>query len=140
MRVFCLAPGDIETCWGDFAVILQQLEHACQNMTADQVCAAVKNSTAQLWGLQDEERVHAIVVTEMQHTARGQVCVIVSAYGSPPTSDKRAVIDGLHDVVAAIEEWAREAGCVAMRVIGRKGWRRWDRRFQKTAEVLECPL
>lgn len=133
MRVFCLSPEEMETCWEDFAVILQRFEHACKNLTADQIVNAVKNSTGHLWGLQDDHRVHGIVFTEVQETARGLICVIVGAYGEASDADKRSVL-------ASIEEWAKGINCVAMRIIGRKGWRRWDRRFQKTAEVLECPL
>jgi hypothetical protein len=133
MRVFCLSPQEMETCWQDFAVILQRFERDCQNLTADQVVTAVRNSTGHLWGLQDEHCVHGIVFTEIQQTARGLVCVLVGAYGEGSEEDKRAVL-------AAIEDWARDLHCISMRIIGRKGWRRWDRRFRKTAEVLECPL
>jgi hypothetical protein len=91
-------------------------------------------SAQQLWGLQDDERVRGILVTEIQSTARGLICVIVGACGEPPEKDKRTLL-------AFVRKWAREdIGCCAVRVIGRKGWLRWDRRFTQTGIVMEAPL
>ncbi len=87
----------------------------------------------QLFGLQDEHRVHAFVVTEIHDTAKGKVCLLVGACGSAPDKDKRELFD-------YIESWAREIGCNALRLIGRKGWLRWDRRFRQTGIVAEREL
>lgn len=133
VRVFCLKPEEIENCWEDFAVLLHRFELICRDITVDQIVEAVKHSTMQFFGLQDESRVHGFVVTEIHKTARGPICVLVGACGWAPDEDKRAIL-------SHIEEWARSQHCVALKIIGRKGWRRWDRRFKATGEVLECPL
>lgn len=134
MRAFSLdKPELIDTCWADFAVLLQRFEMICQDLTADQIVLAVKQSRMQFFGLQDDIRVHGFVVTEIHNTAKGPVCVLVGACGEAPEPDKR-------ELLTRIEEWARERGCVAMRIIGRKGWLRWDRRFHEVAKVMEAPL
>ena len=133
MRVFCLKAEEIESCWQDFIVLLQRFEACCRDLTADQIVRGVRLSTMQLFGLQDAERVHAFLTTEIHETAQGKVCVLVAACGSAPEADKRALLE-------FVEGWAREVGCVALRIVGRKGWLRWDRRFKRTGIVAEMAL
>lgn len=133
MRVFALKPEEIETCWEDFAVLLNRFEMLCQELTVQQIVEAVRDSKMQFFGLQDAHEVRGFVVTEIQETAKGKVCVLVGACGSAPDEDKRQLF-------SHIEGWAREIGCTALKVIGRKGWMRWDRRFRETGRVMELCL
>ena len=133
MHPFCLEASQIDALWGDFAVILHRFERTCENLTAEQIVSAVRQGKQQLWGVQDDMRVHGILITEVQQTAKGLVCVLVGACGSAPESEKRALL-------AMVEDWARSLGCVALKILGRKGWARWDRRFKVTGMILEAPL
>lgn len=134
MIVFCLHADEIESDWQAFAPLLYRFENECQEMTAHGIKAAVMRSGQQLWGLRDERKVHALLITEIQATARGHICVIVGAVGTAPEKMKRTLL-------AFVRKWAKEdIGCSVMRIVGRKGWLRWDPRFKQTAIVCEAPL
>lgn len=133
MNVFSPHANQIDELWPYLAPLLGVYERRCKSLTAEQVYHAAKASRQQIFGLQDGERVHGLVVTEIQATARGKVCELVAACGMAPNEDKRQI---LH----AIEQWAREIGCVAVRLQGRKGWTRFDKRFRQTAIVAEMRL
>jgi hypothetical protein len=133
MNVFSLHANQIDDVWPHLAPLLGVYERRCKALTAEQVYHAAKASRQQIFGLQDGERVHGLVVTEIQSTARGPVCELVAACGLAPNEDKRQI---LH----AIEEWAREIGCVAVRLQGRKGWLRFEPRLRQTGIVAELRL
>lgn len=135
MNVFCLSADQVEGCWNDFAWLIERFERVCGDITTVQIRESALASKQQIWGLQDEERVHAIMVTEIASTAQGLVCRLIAAVGTAPEPDKRRLLD-------TISAWAREIGCVFIRFSGRKGWLRWDRRFKQTgitAEISLCP-
>lgn len=134
MLIFCLHADEIDEQWHAFAPLLTRFENECKEMTAHGIKAAVMRSGQQLWGLRDETKVHALLITEIQATARGNICVIVGAVGTAPDKMKRTLL-------AFVRKWAKEdIGCVCLRIIGRHGWLRWDKRFRQTAIVAEAPL
>lgn len=133
MKVFCLSSDQVQACWDDFAHLIERFERVCGDITTVQVRESAMTSKQQIWGLQDEERVHAIMITEISSTAKGLVCRLVAAVGTAPERDKRFLLD-------TISAWAREIGCVLVRYSGRKGWLRWDRRFKQTGITAEYSL
>lgn len=133
MKVFSLSAQDVDSCWLLVEGLLRLYERKCQELSIIQIREACLASRMQLFGLSDEERIYGIAVTEIQETVRGKICVIVVGVGmgGPYWKD---LLDRLH-------EWAKEIGCVAVRIIGRKGWLRYDPRFkQMRTVVMESPL
>jgi hypothetical protein len=133
MNVFSLHADQIDDVWPHLAALLGAYERQCEALTAEQVYTAAKASRQQIFGLQDGTHIHGIVVTEIQSTARGPVCELVAAIG-------RAPVEAQHQLMEQIEDWARQIGCVAVRLQGRKGWLRFDRRFRQTGIVAEIAL
>lgn len=134
MHVFSLAADQIESAWDAMAPLLAIYEKRCQDLSPEQIRRAALESKQQIFGLQDEAcRIHGLVVTEIQVTSRGLTCVLVAACGTAKPEYKREILD-------RIREWAKELGCVTLRIQGRKGWLRWDRRFKQTGITMECPL
>lgn len=131
MRIFCLSPAEIEICFDDFARLL---EFDGFDLTPQQIKKNCLASTQQLWGLQDALEVHGICLTEIIQTSHGLVCLIVGACGR---HIPKPLMERLHDEIGT---WAKGLGCVSMRIQGRKGWLRWDRRYQQTGIVAERPL
>lgn len=133
MHVFSLSAEQVESCWDDFSHLLTLFEKMCRGITAQTIKEAAIASRQQIFGLQDGERIRGIVVTEIQTSVRGKICVLVAACGSAPQADKR-------EILSVISDWARELGCVALRIQGRKGWLRWDPSFRQTGIVAERAL
>lgn len=134
MRMFCLSPTDVttETIWSDMEPLLSRFAAATGEASPDQIRNGVAQEMLQLWGLQDAERVRAVTITELSDTPRGLLCTIRIAASDdsvPPPIQER--------MLDTIANWAREKGCVALRIVGRKGWLKRFPQFKQTAIVME---
>lgn len=130
IKLFGLAADEIPLWWEDLEPLAQRFERECQTFTAQEIRTLAQSSKQQIFGIATETQVLGFVVTEIQNTARGLICVLVIACGTGPEGAKR-------ELVERISQWAKELGCVALRIQGRKGWLRWDRGFKQTAIVAE---
>ena len=133
MRLFVLNGDQVESTWNDYRHLFEQFERATGEMTAEQVKAGAIDSTLQIWGLQDSEKVHGVVATEVIQTARGLICCIRAACGSAPRALQARLLD-------EIGRWARGTGCEAVRLVGRKGWLKRFPLFKQTGVVAEWHL
>lgn len=115
---------------------LQRFEEETQRVSAESLLEDARRAEKQVWGLHTGERIAGVVVTEVFTTPRGQQCRIWAAVGTHENSAK----DETLLLYAAIEKWAREIGCVAIEIWGRKGWLRWLPGYRQTAVVLEKEL
>ena len=97
--------------------------------TPAEVGAALAAGQMQLWSIYRRGRGEdGAVVTQLNNTVRGREC-LVSLLGG------RGLRNWLH-LLAEIEDWARGQGCVAMCVMGRKGWKRVLPDFRETGVIL----
>lgn len=99
--------------------------------------ASVLRGEALLWlaiarAGDDGARIQAAAVTELHQSEWRKVCVVVACGGAERTC-WIALLDG-------IEAYAREAGCSATRIMGRKGWARVLPAYQVKRIVLEKDL
>lgn len=133
MRPFCISADQVEVCWEDFGEFFEEFEKNGADLSARDAKEKAKDAQIQVWGLQDDQAVRGIVTTEVMRTARGLVCVITMAQGQAAEEPKHRLLD-------TIVEWARELGCVCVRIQGREGWLRWDRRFKPTGIIAEIAL
>ena len=133
MRMFSIAPHEVDAVWGDFAHHFERFERVAKDIKAEQIREAAKAERLQIWGLQDAEEVHGVAGTEILDTAEGLVCVVRVACGTAPKALQERLLD-------EIGKWARELGCVKVRYIGRRGWLRWFPRFRQTGVVAEWNL
>lgn len=87
--------------------------------TLDEAQEAVRQGRFQLWLAWDAPQGRALGagVTEIFDYPRKRVCFLVLWASDAP---RAAWLDGLD----AVERWAKEQGCAAMRLLGRKGWAR----------------
>lgn len=89
----------------------------------------VLNNRSTLWVAYDLEGVHAAAITQVTWDG---VCEIIACGG------KR--MKQFMPLLRQIEFFSRNAGCKAMRIIGRKGWARMLPDYKCEAIVLERPL
>jgi hypothetical protein len=127
VRLFCLNPAEVDAVWEDIG---PALDRQC-DLTEEQLKTNLKTSKMQLWGIQTDTEVQGICITEILQTSRGLICLIVSARGS---GIRKPLMERLHDEIG---KWAKGLGCIALRIHGRKGWLRWDRRYRQTGIVAE---
>lgn len=131
--MFALDASQIDATWQDYEALLQRFERQTGDMSAEHVKACAKDATLQIWGLQDDQKVHGITLTEIVTTPRGLICIIRGAVGDAPTHLQAGLLD-------EIGSWAKAQGCVAVQLIGRRGWLRRFPRFRQRAVVAEWNL
>lgn len=131
MNVFAATVENLKSDWTRFSPHLARYEIECRSTSLEQFREALFAERQQLWGLQDERGVHLVCVTEILDTPQGSVCHIQAAAGHASRSDLRQLFD-------SIRRWAREIGCVLVRIVGRKGWRK-ILPVRVTGLVMECP-
>jgi hypothetical protein len=133
LRMFCLSADEVERCWDDFAHHLERLTQCGADLTPQEIRENALKSRQQIWGLQDSQAVQGVAITEILATSSGLTCLIVGACGSA----SKAMMHRLHDEIA---RWAKSLGCTRVRIHGRRGWLRFDRRYRPTAMVMEMAL
>ena len=84
---------------------------------------------ALLWIVWDGAKICAVVVTSIKVVNRRKQCLIVACAGEEK--------DRWLSLIADIENYARDEGCVATVVIGRRGWQRVLKEYRPKAVVLE---
>lgn len=126
MRMFCLAPSEIDLFWDDFAPLLTRFELCCGDISAIQIRQFCMEGKMQLWGLQDPDEVFGVGVTEIIDTPRGLHCLIRVACGRAPKGIMERLLD-------EIGKWAKSIGCTQVKYIGRRGWLRRFPRFTQDA-------
>lgn len=117
--------------WTDArSLLLPAIDWAGEKSERD-VVADLDDGMAQLW-IGEDDRVRCAVVTCLSRTARGLVCEIWLMGGHDRAR-------WLH-FIECIEDGARRRGCVAIELIGRRGWARVLPRYRQKAVVLERML
>ena len=132
MKVFAATVENLKSDWTRFSPHLARYEIECCSTSLEQFRKALFTERQQLWGLQDERGVHLVCVTEILDTPQGSVCHIQAAAGHASRSELRQLFD-------SIRRWAKEIGCILVRIVGRKGWLR-VLPVRETGRVMECAI
>jgi hypothetical protein len=86
-----------------------------------------------LWlAVDDVGGIHGAGVTELQRERDGKVCVIV-AWGADDQKQCAPLLE-------AIEQYAKDEGCSAVRLFGRTGWQRRLTDYRVKAVIMERSL
>jgi hypothetical protein len=100
--------------------------------TFDEVEDAVTSGQALLWLVWKEPEILGAAVTQVVATQKSRICIIVACGGE----NLRLWLP----LVTKIESYAREEGCDAVRILGRKGWMRVLKGYSAPAVILERRL
>lgn len=114
VETLCVAPDRVEAMWPYVEGWIANAVNKCGDWTSEAIRDALLKHELLLWILWDGERLRAAAVTEVMIVPRGKVCRIVACGGSRAVAWPQAI--------EPIEHYARELGCVAMRIHGRWGW------------------
>ena len=91
----------------------------------------VRDGLALLW-LMVGDGIKGAGVTQIALTEKSKVCTIIACGGD----DMRSWLP----VIKTIENYARDEGCDAVRILGRKGWARVLKNYTTPAVILERRL
>jgi hypothetical protein len=130
-ELVCVDPIRVHGIWPHVEALIR---HAMERGTSDfdELTQRIWRGQALLWIVWDGERILAAVVTSLTIANDRKLCTIVACGG-----EQRA--RWLH-LLEQIEEYARDEGCAAMGIIGRRGWERTLPAYRRRAVILERSL
>jgi hypothetical protein len=131
MHCICVDPAHVEKI---FPMVREMLRQAMENGGGDfrDIEEPVLSGEKLLWLALDEERIWAAAVTGL-HVERGRKLGIIWACGGHEKQKWLSLKDRL-------EQFARDEGCEAMRVYGRRGWARDLQDYKLISITLEKAL
>lgn len=136
MNVFCLGSEQIDSFWPEFGHLIEKFEVTRQTDYAGQLREDLRLAKKQLWGVQHDGTVRAILITRIAEQPRGDTCEIYATAGAGeadlPFNDQNVSM-----VLVEIERWARAIGCARIRIEGRKGWKRILNDYAEKGVILE---
>lgn len=128
----CVDPEKINAIWPHVEPLLRPVMVRSGEMLLTDLAKALVERRMLLWLAWDGTEIVGACVTELSRTTRGLVCIIVAMGGN----DRKR---WLH-FTKQLEDFARAEKCVAMRLYGRKGWKRVLRDYRETRIILEKEL
>jgi hypothetical protein len=88
-----------------------------------------------LWLAWNGTAIDAAAVTRLVEINHERICIVVAC-----GARKGAASLDWRPLIAGIEQFARDEGCVATRIIGRKGWQRILADYRATYVVMDRKL
>ena len=133
MNIFTASPATVDALWVHAKPHLDRFLKETQLISPDDILNQVRTGEKQLWMAEKDAECVGVVVTDVYEKVRGRICCIWGACGT-------VGIKELQPTFLKIESWARDIGCVALEVRGRKGWKRVLPEFEETGVLLEKDL
>jgi hypothetical protein len=127
-KLVCVDPERIYETWPHVEHLIRPAMIRSGEMIVLDVLRMLASRRFLLWLIWDETEIVGAVVTELADTIAGRICTIVSMGGK----DRKRWLHLL--------DYARKEHCRAMRLYGRKGWKRVLRDYSETRIILEKEL
>lgn len=131
MTLICVDPAQIHALWPHVEPLLRSaVENVGLNDFRD-VAAEILHGDALVW-VAWGDGIEAAASTVLQKIDGDTVCVLTACGGK----DMKRWLP----LLDRIEDYARDEGCTAMRIFGRKGWLRALNDYREKAIVIEKDL
>lgn len=117
---------------GIWPCIEGKIEKACSYSSAkykkENILEWVKNRECQLWVSIYDYEVNAVAITQLINYPNGRSCYFMLTTGH----DREL----WQDDIKIIESWAKDNGCCCVEVVGRPGWEKVLKDYEKTHVFL----
>lgn len=131
-RLACVAPGDVAHLWPMIAPHARRAAEKAGNGGFEDLERDLLDGHSLLWLVIQDSSIVAYAVTDLLWDGVKKVCVVLSCAGHGRAG-------WLHHL-RSIEAWAAGEHCEAVRIYGRKGWRRVLRDYRPIDGGLEKAL
>jgi hypothetical protein len=131
-QLICIDPAQAHEFWPHVASLIKAAMEKGRLSSYADVEHAVRNGKALLWLAWNGERIKAAAVTELTYANGEKFCTIVACGGHERSQ--------WLPLIAGLEAYGRTQGCAAMRIYGRRGWRKLLPEYRTTRVLLEKEL
>ena len=128
----CVDPKQVTCIWECVKHWIKRAMERGDLGTFDEGEDDVVSGQALLWLVWSAPEIRGAAVTQIVCTQKSRVCVIVACGGKG--------VQLWLPLIEKIENYARNEGCDAVRVLGRKGWARVLKDYSVPAVILERRL
>lgn len=132
VEAVCVDPRQVEPIWECVKHWIKRAMERGDLGTFEAVEDDVIAGQALLWLVWNAPQIQGAAVTQIVATQNSRVCVIVACGGD----NMRLWLP----LIEKIESYARDEGCDAVRILGRKGWMRVLKSYSAPAIILERRL
>ena len=132
MKLICVDPIHVPEIWPVVSDRIREAMRRGDLGSFKSVELSVYQGNALLWLVTDGAGIFAAIVTQLEESEWRRVCCIVACGG-------RGRHKWLH-LISKLESYARDEGCTAMRILGRKGWQRVLEDYKPRRVILEKEL
>lgn len=135
MNLVCVDPKQVHEFWPFCSSMIKAAMKRCRITDYSTVEHSIRNGNGLLWLAwdQDARKIMGAAVTQLSSANGEKFCTIVAG-GSVGGRDEWLPL------IAGIEKFARTEGCVAMRILGRRGWARLLPAYKVSSVLLERTL
>lgn len=131
LELVCVDRSLARATWPYVEMLLKAATECCGDWSIGQIRSEVLNGDQLLWITWDGANIAAAATTKLLREEKGLVCLAVACGGCDRDWPER---------FAAIEEFARDEGCVLTRIQGRPGWARVFKDYRTEWVCLEKRL
>lgn len=132
MKLLCVDPVLVPKFWPHVENDISEAMRRGGLGSLGSVRDAVFTSRALLWLAVQDSDIRACAVTQLIETEWRRICEIAACGGK----DMQQWLP----LIAGLEKYARDEGCEAVRIMGRKGWQRMLKHYRPTQVILERAL
>jgi len=131
-HLICVDPAQAHEFWPHVASLIKAAMEKGRLSSFTDVEHSVRDGRALLWLAWNGETIKAAAVTELSRANGETFCTIVACGGH----------DRSHwlPLIAGLEAYGKAQGCAAMRIYGRRGWRKLLPDYRTTRVLLEKGL
>jgi hypothetical protein len=131
-QLICIDPAQAHEFWPHVASLIKAAMEKGRLSSYADVEHAVRNGKALLWLAWNGEKIKAAAVTELTYANGEKFCTIVACGGHERSQ--------WLPLIAGLEAYGRTQGCAAMRIYGRRGWRKLLPEYRTRRVLLEKEL
>lgn len=131
VETICVDPARIDEVWPHVRGFILDAIAKCGDWTENDIRSELDQANCLLWIRTDGSALCGAGVTQLIEARHGKTCNVM-VYGGP--------CDDWPSAFAPIERYARDEGCVAIRIQGREGWKRVFRDYDLAWITLEMRL
>ena len=131
-QLICVDTAQVHEFWPHVASLIRAAMEKGRLSSFTDVEHSVRTGNALLWLAWNGENIKAAAVTELSQANGERFCTIVACGGH----DRSQWLP----MIAGLEAYGRTQGCAAMRIYGRRGWRKLLPEYRTTRVLLEKEL
>lgn len=131
-ELLCVDPARAHEVWPHISELIGQAVRKTDLARLQDIAISVLHGDGLIWLATEDNKILAAAVTSLSLTEASKVCTLEACAGK-----------GMPDwigLISRIEQYAKDEGCTAFRIYGRRGWLRALKDYRLKHVIIEKAL